>query len=97
MKQTLTLVLPPEIAFDEQNLLDFLSKKLNFQTNTSENTENIPHIRLLRRSVDARSREIKVNIEVEVSQNEPLTGRSGKKYDRDHMGYTQKVTNFLRT
>ncbi len=73
MKQTLTLVLPPEIAFDEQNLLDFLSKKLNFQTNTLENTENIPHIRLLRRSVDARSREIKVNIEVEVSQNEPLT------------------------
>ena len=27
----------------------------------------------------------------------PQTGRSGKKYDRDHMGYTQKVTNFLRT
>ncbi len=73
MKQTLTLVVPPEIAFDEQNLLDFLSKKLNFQTNTLENTENIPHIRLLRRSVDARSREIKVNIEVEISQNEPLT------------------------
>ncbi len=73
MKQTLTLVVPPEIAFDEQNLLDFLSKKLNFPTNTLENTDNIPHIRLLRRSVDARSREIKVNIQVEISQNEPLT------------------------
>lgn len=78
MKQTLTLVLPPEIAFDEQNLLDFVAKKLNFNTNISENStenpsENMPHLRLLRRSVDARSREIKVNIEVEVSQNEPLT------------------------
>ena len=33
----------------------------------------MPHLRLLRRSVDARSREIKVNVEVEVSQNEPIT------------------------
>lgn len=69
MKKNITLELPPEIAFDEtkfhQNIKNYLQIKEETQF----------YIRLLKRSIDARSRNIKVNINAEIfidEQPEPL-------------------------
>jgi hypothetical protein len=60
MKKNLTLTLAPEIAFDEQELHQHLKSLLFIKD------ENQFQVRLLKRSVDARSRTIKVNIQADV-------------------------------
>ena len=57
MPEELNLVLPPETAFDEAALSRYLARK----TGRSDFI-----IRIIRRSVDARSRNIKVNMTVVV-------------------------------
>jgi uncharacterized FAD-dependent dehydrogenase len=53
MAEELNLVLPPQIAFDEAALKGYLSRKTGRHDDT---------IRIIRRSVDARRPEIKVNL-----------------------------------
>jgi len=60
MKKSLILTLPPEIAFDHIHLEQHIRELL------SVNHENSFHVRLLKRSIDARSRNIKVNIQADV-------------------------------
>jgi uncharacterized protein len=67
MHKHLSLVLEPEIAFDEQNFKNHLHKLL--QIPSGEN----PFIRPLKRSIDARGRQVKVNIEAEVFIDESPT------------------------
>jgi uncharacterized protein len=67
MHKHLSLVLEPEIAFDEQNLKAHLHKLLGIPSD-----EN-PFIRSLKRSIDARGRQVKVNIEAEVFIGESPT------------------------
>jgi uncharacterized protein len=67
MHKHLSLVLEPEIAFDEQNLKAHLHKLLGIPSD-----EN-PFIRSLKRSIDARGRQVKVNIEAEVFIDESPT------------------------
>jgi len=55
MAEELNLVLPPQVAFDEEALKRYLEKKSG-RTDFS--------VRIIRRSVDARKPEIKVNISV---------------------------------
>ncbi|MCU0437836.1 MAG: FAD-binding protein [Raineya sp.] len=62
MKQTLDFVVSPEIGFDTDNLHKFLKQKLQLSENA--------FIRLERRSIDARSKQVKVNIKVSVYENE---------------------------
>ncbi|MBA4303055.1 MAG: FAD-binding protein [Sphingobacteriaceae bacterium] len=57
MSQTRELVLPPQIAFQEDALAQWLAKNPPFG-------EHIP-FRLLRRSIDARGRQVKVRLLVE--------------------------------
>jgi uncharacterized FAD-dependent dehydrogenase len=59
--------LPPEIAYDDAALLQHITSLQNF-----EDPSKI-HLRKLRRSVDARGRQVKINIDVEVFYNEPIT------------------------
>lgn len=60
MYKHLSLVLEPQIAFDSENLNQHLSKLLNIPTDE-------PYIvRPLKRSIDARGRQVKVNLEAEV-------------------------------
>jgi uncharacterized FAD-dependent dehydrogenase len=59
MNETLELVLSPEIAFDNEQLCDYLSR-------TTGNTVSTENVALLRRSIDARSRQIKVNLKVQL-------------------------------
>src|SRR3954463_2186682 len=60
MKKTLQLILPPEVAFDEINFHQYLKNHLQIKD------ENSFHVRLQKRSVDARSKNIKVNITAEI-------------------------------
>lgn len=64
MKKTLELTLPPDIAYDEQHLHQYLLSHLLIKD------AHHFHVRLLKRSIDARSRNIKVNLQVEVYVDE---------------------------
>ena len=67
MHKNLSLVLEPEIAFDEVNFKNHLHKLLQIPLDVSA------HIRPLKRSIDARGRQVKVNVEAEVFLDETPT------------------------
>ncbi len=58
MNKTLRYKIKPEIAFDEKNLADFLSKKVKINADKEA--------KLVKRSIDARGKNVMVNIEVEI-------------------------------
>jgi len=60
MKKNITLELPPEIAFDEVLFHQYLQNYLQIQHELSF------YVRIIKRSIDARSRNIKININAEV-------------------------------
>lgn len=62
MYKELTLVLDPEVALDEFSLKGHIGKKLNIEPN------NFYH-RVRRQSVDARKKQVKINLQVEVSSS----------------------------
>ncbi|MFN8237322.1 MAG: FAD-dependent monooxygenase [Chitinophagales bacterium] len=64
MKKIIELQLPPEIGYDEVQLHQYLTSYLQVKD------ENHFQVRLLKRSIDARSRTIKVNLQVEVYVDE---------------------------
>ncbi|MDN5213821.1 FAD-dependent oxidoreductase [Fulvivirgaceae bacterium BMA12] len=66
MKRSLVLSLPPREAYDERCFEGIVKKKLGL-ADLSDIT-----IRIKRRSVDARSRKIKVNISLDVFADEPI-------------------------
>ncbi|MGF1636054.1 MAG: NAD(P)/FAD-dependent oxidoreductase [Cyclobacteriaceae bacterium] len=63
MKKSLSLSLPPDIALQEAELESHIVEKLGISTIHSEDTMNI---RTIKRAIDARQRQIKVNLDVEV-------------------------------
>jgi uncharacterized protein len=67
MHKNLSLVLEPEIAFDEVNFKNHLHKLLKIPSDAPA------YIRPLKRSIDARGRQVKVNVEAEVFLNEVPT------------------------
>jgi uncharacterized FAD-dependent dehydrogenase len=67
MHKVLSLVLPPETAYNQDQLLAYIAKELAIQ-----NAEDL-HIRPLKRSIDARSKMPKVNLQVEVFAGEMPT------------------------
>jgi len=64
MHKNLSLVLDPEIAFDQINFINHINQLIQLP----ENTNAI--IRPLKRSVDARGRQVKVNVELEIFVDE---------------------------
>ncbi|NIJ53222.1 NAD(P)/FAD-dependent oxidoreductase [Dyadobacter arcticus] len=64
MHTTLQLTLPPEIALDDEMLRQHIIRKLRLRTGDD------PIIRKTRQSIDARSRQVKVNVQTEVYINE---------------------------
>jgi len=64
MIKTLDMALPPEVAFDETAFESHVRQTLRIDAQTPL------HIRKLRRSIDARSRQVKVNVAAEVYLNE---------------------------
>jgi hypothetical protein len=74
MYKELTLVLVPEIALDEENLRAYLKEKLQIQSEDF-------YIRVRRQSVDARKKDVKINLQVEVSSTPlPLVIEFQKNY-----------------
>jgi uncharacterized FAD-dependent dehydrogenase len=76
MHQTLQLTLTPELAFDEENFRQHILKKLRLRE------EDNPVIRRTRQSIDARSRQVKINVQAEVYVGEipPLLIQAGFDY-----------------
>jgi uncharacterized FAD-dependent dehydrogenase len=60
--QQIDIITTPTIAFDSKNLEDFLLQKYQFTD-----------FRVIRRSIDARQKSIKVNLRIELYENEILT------------------------
>lgn len=65
MRTEINLVLSPEDASSENEIKHAVAQQL-FST-----AESISHIKILKRSVDARSRNIKINLRLEICINEP--------------------------
>jgi len=73
MKHELQLVLSPEEAADEDVIKSIAAQQLSISANS------ITFIEILKRSIDARSRNIKINLKIEVYVNEqPLVSPSYK-------------------
>ncbi len=64
MKKTLELTLSPEIAYDDNELHQYIQSHLQIKE------ANTFQVRLQKRSIDARSRQIKVNLQVDVYLDE---------------------------
>jgi uncharacterized FAD-dependent dehydrogenase len=64
MQHTFQLTLLPEIALDDDAFRQYINKKLNLRSIDQ------PFIRKTRQSIDARSRQVKVNVQAEVYVNE---------------------------
>lgn len=78
MKKTLELTLSPEIAFDENELHQHIKSFLQIKE------ANTFQVRLQKRSIDARSRQIKVNLQADVYVDElpePLLQHQAKYKD----------------
>ena len=67
MHKNLSLVLEPEIAFDEANFKSHLHKLLQITSDADT------FIRPLKRSIDARGRQVSVNVEAEIFVDEKPT------------------------
>ncbi len=67
MNTTLRFVLPPEIAFDSANFRQYVLQQHQLPD------EPAVVVRQLRRSIDARSKQVKVNVEAELFVNQPVT------------------------
>ena len=65
MLQEITLALAPEQAYDESKLTSAIAEQLGQPASTFT-------YRMLRRSIDARGRQIKVNVRVQVAEGEVL-------------------------
>jgi uncharacterized FAD-dependent dehydrogenase len=68
MPRIIDLALPPEVAFDETRFREHVLRTLHLT-----GTENVT-VRPLRRSIDARGRQIKVNVSTAVYANETPDG-----------------------
>ena len=73
MKNELNLVLSPEEAANESVIKTIAAKQLHIPENT------ITFIKILKRSIDARSRNIKINLKIDVYINEQVPNSSNYK------------------
>ena len=69
MKSSIRLSLPPDTAFDEEQLSRAVGHKLKLPTDST------PKLLIKKRSVDARKNPVRVHLEIEVYLEEPLPQR----------------------
>lgn len=75
MEKIHSFVLPPNIALDGQLLEQFLRDKFNVLAGKDF------YFRKLKQSIDARKKEIKINLDIEISLNTPFQNTDFGKYD----------------
>ena len=54
----------PQVAYNEENIKDYLAREIGIDKRT------ITHVRVLKRSIDARQRQVFVNLSVRLYVNE---------------------------
>jgi len=64
MRKEINIILTPKQSSSEKNILSFLSKKFQIPE------DKISYLKILSRSVDARSRNVKINLKVLFIYNE---------------------------
>jgi uncharacterized FAD-dependent dehydrogenase len=67
------VVLKPEEAFNEEEVLAIIQKKLGLKTGQ--------YFRIAKRSIDARSKEVKVRIKIDIADDQPLPKRINYKIE----------------
>lgn len=77
--------LPPKIAFDEENFKNFIHQK--FKISTSEN----PSIRVEKRSIDARKKNVKVNVKANIYLQEEVPALISYQKDFPNVSNAQPV------
>lgn len=86
MPQELLLQVTPEIAANELLLKDHLSKKINISVN------EIHHVSILKRSIDARQKAIKINLKVLLFlKGEPFQEQKNQLPDYGNVATAQEV------
>ena len=75
MPQELNLILTPKQASDKQYYLPIIAKTLNVDPH------NIAFVRVVRRSIDARGKAVKVNMGVQVYVDEVIPETFSYKFD----------------
>ena len=70
MKKEINLAVAPHIAYNEQLLKQEIAEQLSLQKNDTF------HLKILRRSIDARSKNIKINLKLGVWINEVVTNET---------------------
>lgn len=85
MPKNLKLELPPEIAFNELALENFIKN-----TNKITNTDSFS-IQKIRRSIDARSRQIKVNLELNLFVNEQVKETISYKIPQKNVSNSKQI------
>lgn len=81
MKKQIKLTLPPEQGFEDSHILASVLRKL--KNTTADNTS----FRIVKRSIDARSKNVKINLVIDVYINEQLG--SLIEYKRDYPNVTK--------
>ena len=72
MSQIIQLSLTPIQAHNSENIQEAISQQLNISK------ENITDFRLLKRSIDARKRKVKIQLKAEVLINEKVSSDSSQ-------------------
>ena len=85
MENIHAFVLPPEIALDEQKLEEFLREKFRLSD------DKLFYYRKLKQSIDARRREVKVNLDIEISFDAPFENAILGQYDYSHKSFSKTV------
>jgi uncharacterized FAD-dependent dehydrogenase len=86
MPQELLLQVSPEIAVNELLLKDYLSKQIKVSTN------EIQHVSILKRSIDARQKAIKINLKVLIfMKGEPFQEQKIEQPDYQNVSNAQEV------
>lgn len=85
MENIHSLVLPPNIALDDYQLEQFLREKFKVAV------DNLFYFRKLKQSIDARKREVKINLEIEISLDKPFENQIFGKYDYQKKHFSKSL------
>lgn len=84
MKKVIIVSLPPEIAFDKSQLAAYISKKYGSSTEET-------HFVVRKESIDARNKNIKVNLEVEIAIGESTTSLLEQTFHYQDVSHAKKA------
>ena len=85
MQNIYSYVLPPHIALDDISLEAFLRESLKIKEGKSL------FFRKLKQSIDARKKDVKINLEIEVSLEEPFENATFNVYQYHKKSFSKTI------